>query len=187
LFFSKKDCIFFQIDTAHQQGVSILNKGEFYPKIVHSDQMLEPLQYVTNTFEYQNLSKQKNQKLAIDNFWLGKTDNIERSRELIRVYYNRIYFANYFFTSDREGWKTDRGMVYTIYGPPEAIFKTAQEEEWLYFRDSKSDPIKFVFRYQQNRFTMNDFRLSRPESNTAAWKDAQLRWQTGSIFYVSSN
>lgn len=178
---------FFQIDTAFQEGLTLLNLGQYYPKILHNSQMLPPLQYITNNFEYLNLKNQKNQKLALDNFWLSKTSNIERAREMIRIYYNRVYFSNYYFTSDRDGWKTDRGMVYIVYGPPEAIYKTPVSEEWLYFRGTKTEPVKFVFYLNNNPYTLNDYKLNRAESNTAEWRKAQQQWQTGSLFYMADN
>jgi GWxTD domain-containing protein len=39
--------------------------------------------------------------------------------ELMEEYYRRVYYANTNFTHHfREGWKTDMGMVYIIFGAP---------------------------------------------------------------------
>jgi GWxTD domain-containing protein len=175
-----------RIDTSQSEGLTILNFGEFYPLVKRPEEMIPPIQYLTNNFEYQNITQHKNVKLAIDNFWLSKAENIERARELIRIYYNRVYFSNYYFTSTREGWKTDRGMVYIIYGPPEAIYKTADKEEWIYFPENSQDPFSYFFTYHESPFSMNEYRLSRSESETAAWKDALQAWQKGDIFKISN-
>ena len=56
-----------------------------------------------------------NRKIALDNFWLGFTNNVERSRELVRIYYNRVLYANYFFSSYKEGWQNrQRNDIYYI-------------------------------------------------------------------------
>jgi GWxTD domain-containing protein len=40
------------------------------------------------------------------------------ANELMDEYYRRVNYANANFRSFREGWKTDMGMVYIIFGPP---------------------------------------------------------------------
>ena len=42
--------------------------------------------------------------------------SLERAKELIKNYYGRLQHANLFFTSYLEGWKTDRGMIFMIFG-----------------------------------------------------------------------
>lgn len=174
------------IDTNHPEGLTLLHFGDHFPMVKRPENMLPPIQYLASDNEYRQILGHKNMKLAIDNFWLDKAENIERARELIRIYYNRVYFANYYFTTNREGWKTDRGMVYIIYGPPEAIYKTADQEEWIYFPEGSSDPVSYFFDYQESPFTTDDYRLSRSESETATWKEALRAWQSGDIFKISN-
>ncbi len=55
----------------------------------------------------------------IEQFWLRRdpdpdTDNNEYREE----YYTRIAYANEHFTSGIPGWKTDRGRIYIMFGPP---------------------------------------------------------------------
>ena len=92
--------------------------------------MIDPLKYLTNQNEIEEIKKSDRVKVALDEFWLEITGNIERSRELIRIYFNRVLYANYFFTSHKEGWRTDRGMIYIIYGPPDKVYKTPGGERW---------------------------------------------------------
>lgn len=182
--FDTPGVFFLQYDTAVQGGLCLLHFGADFPQIKRATEMLPPIQYLANNFEYQNLQGQTNTKLAIDNFWLSKTESIERARELIRIYYNRVYLSNYYFTSDRQGWQTDRGMVYIIYGPPEAVYKKHDREEWLYFPEDSSDPVSLVFKYNASEFYEDDYRLSRSESNTSVLNDALQAWRTGKIFYT---
>ena len=75
----------------------------------------------------------------------GRNKLHQRARELIRIYYNRVFFSNYYFTSSKEGWKTDRGMIYVVYGQPHALYKSTNQEKWIYYNKSKSYTITFIF------------------------------------------
>ena len=110
----------FKLDTNSAEGLTLVTL-ESYPKIQEVKQMIEPLAYLTTTPEYDALKKSTNQKLAVDNFWIDKAGNVDKARELIKVYYNRVFFSNFFFTSYKPGWKTDRGMIFIIYGPPQQL------------------------------------------------------------------
>jgi GWxTD domain-containing protein len=173
---------YFQLDTTVDEGLSISNFGESFPKINKPAQLVGPLAYLATSAEYNELKKATNQKLAFDNFWLDKTDNIEKARELIRVYYNRVYFSNYYFTSYEPGWKTDRGMIYIIYGPPQALYKSDNQEKWVYFRKSFTSSITFTFNYQPSPYATNDYILQRSDSNEWHWREAIDSWRRGKIF-----
>ena len=62
-------------------------------------------------------------KVALDDFWIKCGGNIDKARELIRIYYTRVFYSNYYFTSYKEGWRSERGMIYIIYGPPDKVYK----------------------------------------------------------------
>jgi len=54
-------------------------------------------------------------------------------------HYRRMAFANEHFAAGMEGWRTDRGRIYVVYGPPDSIVaKKPQEgqdfpyEVWTY-------------------------------------------------------
>jgi len=77
-----------------------------------------------------------------NDFWRTKdpTPNTERN-ELMEEYYRRIDYANRYFTSGfREGWDTDRGMVFVIMESPDDIerhpFETNSKpyEIWYYYQ-----------------------------------------------------
>lgn len=62
------------------------------------------------------------QRGAFINFWrrIDPTPGTEQN-ELLDEYYRRINYANVNFGGFQEGWKTDRGMVYVLFGPPNDI------------------------------------------------------------------
>ena len=102
-------------------GFTIFNFGKGFPGTNRPLTMIEPLIYLSNKEAVDEMLFHPNPKIALDEFWLGITGNVERSRELIRIYYSRVLYANFFFSSFREGWKTERGMIYIIYGPPDKL------------------------------------------------------------------
>jgi len=175
-----------QVDPNQEGGLSLFNFGDNYPRVASTNDMASPLVYLTNSAEFNELVNQTNLKLSIDNFWLQVGRNVQTSRELIRVYYNRVFFANYFFTSYKEGWKTDRGMMFIVYGPPNILTKRGDTEIWVYYRKKSSEPLQFVFSRHESPYTQNDFWLERNFVNSL-WTIAVRDWRDGKIFYTESN
>jgi GWxTD domain-containing protein len=175
----------FQFDTTTREGITVFNYGPDFPRVKKPMQLIEPLAYLSSSVEYEELKNATNQKLAIDKFWLGLTKNsMERARELIRVYYNRVYFANYYFTTFKPGWKTDRGMIYIIYGPPEAVARTAGNEKWIYYKNNFSTALTFTFDYKPSPYTQDNYILERSEGYDAYWRQAVETWRNGSVFLL---
>ncbi len=147
-----------------------------YPEIKTPNEMIEPLIYICNTQEYKTLKAQKNKKIAVDNFWLASSPNPQYARTQIKAYYNRVTFSNIMFSTTCEGWKTDRGMIYVIFGPPEVLHKGDNFEEWIYSKNL-NQKLVFVFRKQQNIFSNNDYKLERNSEISYAWRNAVNKWR----------
>ncbi len=173
---------FFQFDTLSNEGLSVLKLDQDFPKIQDPKGLIPPLTYITTSAEYKNLINGENAKLLADNFWIKNGGNVDRGRELIRLFYNRVYFSNYYFTNNKPGWETERGMVYIVYGPPHQIDKSAEQEIWIYNRKGQSLPIKFTFKYRPNKYSINKFQLSRKNSQEWGWTEAIYAWSSGDIF-----
>jgi GWxTD domain-containing protein len=63
-------------------------------------------------------------------------------------HYRRIAYANEHFTAGIPGWKTDRGRIYVIYGPPDAIARSGDLKSilWIYTRiDGAGSAYTFIF------------------------------------------
>jgi GWxTD domain-containing protein len=175
-----------QVDPRQPGGLTLFNFGENFPRVASTHDMMGPLVYLTNSQEYNDLINQTNLKLTIDNFWLQAGGNVQTSRELIRVYYNRVFFANYFFTSYKEGWKTDRGMMFIVYGPPNILTKKGNNEIWVYYRKKSREPLQFTFSRHENPYTQNDYLLER-NFVSSLWTQAVSDWRKGKIFYTESH
>jgi len=96
------------------------------------------------------------------NFWKSKdpTPGTDKN-ELMIEYYRRVYFANRNFSEGREGWKTDRGRIYIIYGPPDNVdrhpfeLNTKPYVVWHYYTINKT--FYFV-----DETGFGDYRLVNP-------------------------
>jgi GWxTD domain-containing protein len=182
LSFSYEGMYHFRVDTTTIEGLTIVNFGKDFPKINTPEELIDPLTYLTTSAEYKQLQSEENKKLAVDNFWLGIASSSGRARELIRIYYNRVYFANYYFSTNKPGWKTDRGMVYIVYGPPQNLQKSPDSETWIYYMKGASSVINFIFQYKPNEFSLDNFVLRRSESQEWHWREAVDSWRKGEIF-----
>jgi GWxTD domain-containing protein len=171
----------FKMDRNIMEGISLFNFGQSFPRIKTPDDLLGPLVYLTSSAEFRDLRMEPNRKLAVDNFWLNATGEMDDARELIRVYYNRVLYSNLYFTSFKEGWKTDRGMIYIVFGPPDRLDKMPDSEKWTYL-SSRRSPVEFTFNRDENLFSYNSYELDRRSSSTSLWSEAVRMWRRGRIY-----
>ncbi len=172
----------FKVNRSVSDGLTLMNFGENFPRVRTADDLLGPLIYLTSSTEFRDLRMQLNRKLAVDNFWLGIAGNMEAARELIRVYYNRVLFANLYFTSYKEGWKTDRGMIYIVFGAPNILEVSSNSEKWTYFTGKGNRPIELVFERKENIFTNQDYQFIRDIDSNPYWRNAVQTWKKGKIY-----
>lgn len=170
-----------QFDTLLKSGATLFYFDESYPKVTNSDILIEALRYLTTANEYEKLLKADDKKEAVDDFWIKVSGSKERARFLIRMFYTRMQNANRFFTSYLEGWKTDRGMIYLVFGPPKTMYRTAEAEYWDYGTYRGYGALSFSFQKINNPFTDNDFVLVRSASYEPVWYMAVDNWRQGRI------
>lgn len=139
--------------------------------------MLHPIRYLTTKNEYNDLEAMNNDKEAVDKFWIENAGNADRAKQMIKLYYNRVMDANRFFTSYLEGWKTDRGVIYIIYGQPNIVYKGRNAEYWVYGEDKNMLSIHFDFNKVENPFTDNDYSLTRSPVYKDGWYIAVDNWR----------
>ena len=158
----------FFMNRKNTYGYTVFRFSDEYPYIVSDNQKLLPLRYITTGKEFKALYNSKNKSKDIDSFWAKLAGDKESAQGLMDFYYNRVQNANINFTSDREGWSTDRGMVYIIYGEPDMVYKNAEMETWKY-KTNSSDPLIFDFYKVKTPFSNNHFILQRDESYKYSW------------------
>ena len=176
--------VFFQLDTLSEQGFTLFNFQDGYPSLINSDQLIPPLRYLTTKEEFRSLVSNSDSKLAVDQYWLSKASSKERARNLIRVYYSRVEFANKLFSCHLEGWKTDRGLISIIFGPPSYVTDNRNAETWIYGDENNINSLKFIFENKMNPFSSNDFILKRNYSYKNPWYRAVDSWRNGKVYLL---
>jgi GWxTD domain-containing protein len=65
----------------------------------------------------------------VEQFWLRRSSNPDLlENDFKEEHYRRVVFANENFGTELPGWKTDRGRVYVMFGPPDKIESHASGE-----------------------------------------------------------
>lgn len=168
----------FQTDIMQVKGYTLFHFDDGFPEITNPVEAVLPLRYLTTEREYENLLNYYDYKVAVDSFWLQRASQQEkRAKNMITRYYSRVQDANYLFTSYLEGWKTDRGILYIIYGPPTEVYRKNGEEEWIYGERGNPLSLNFYFDKVENAFTDNDYRLQRSSMYKTSWYIAIESWR----------
>ena len=85
----------------------------------------EDVRYIVNPEEksvFQELSTPEEKERFIEQFWLRRDPDPKTSiNEFKEEHYRRIAYANERFKAGRDGWLTDRGRIYIVFGPPANI------------------------------------------------------------------
>lgn len=182
----KKGFYHFQLDTSKRDGLTLFNFTETFPDVKKVDELIPPLRFLTSKTEYAELMESENKKAAVDKFWLSCNNNPEQAKELIRKFYNRVKEANVNFSSYLEGWKTDRGMIYLIQGPPNIIYRDGTRENWIYGEENSINSVTYLFSKVNNPFTDNDYELERSTSFRQLWYVSVDSWRQGKV-YLQNN
>lgn len=174
---------FYQVTDAldRKYGATFYYFDAFYPEPKTVLSLVEPLRYISTNEEFDAFTSSTEMKKEVDAYWLRIGDNPERARELIRAYYTRVRWANQYFSSYLEGWKSDRGMCYIVFGPPDAVFRSTSTETWRYGEGGNFNALTLTFTKVVNPFTFNDFRLNRSVSLRNPWYRSVEFWRQGRV------
>ncbi len=140
--------------------------------ITNLDEAIEQLQYIASRKEMKKLrnAPKDKKKDYFDAFWKAKdpTPGTE-TNELMDEYYRRVEFANQHFSGFREGWKTDMGMIYILFGPPNDVERQPFNVEANPFYETEIYAYEIWYYYDLNRRFIfadhqgfGDYRLENP-------------------------
>jgi GWxTD domain-containing protein len=152
-----------QKDTNSTEGFAFRVEVPGYPKFRRVQDLVGPFIYICTKEEFQRLRMTGSDKKEFDREVLKISGDRERAQDLMRYFFQRVEVANQFFTSYKEGWKTDRGMMLIIYGMPEKIFKFNDREVWMYGKTN------FNFVKSSTLFDPDNYVLVRDKKFTADW------------------
>lgn len=174
LSFNEKGLYLAQQDTASATGVAFRIEDD-YPKLGKLQSLVGPMVYICSKNEYSRLAAAGNDKAQFDKVILSITGNTDRAKIFMRSYFRRVELANIYFSSYKEGWKTDRGMIFIIYGLPQAVYLFGNREVWEYKNTTFTG--KFTFVKAATIFDPENFVLLRDKSYEAKWYETIDLWR----------
>jgi len=129
--------------------VEIVKQIQFYSEEA-LNRAIQQLVYIGEGAAYDSLLHAKTfaaKKYWFNRFWQEYYPAADSLNNPVREeYYRRVRYANRHFGDGMEGWRTDRGRIYILYGPPDSIERTMDQnmrnyEVWIYEKLQR----KFVF------------------------------------------
>jgi len=167
----------FKVNPDDPYGFSLFKFYKEYPYVTSDAQRLFTLRYLNPSYEFADLMA-KDPAEAVHDFWYAKSRKESRTQDMMGTYYGRAQRANELFTSYKEGWKTDRGMIFMVYGPPDDVHKYKDSEVWEYGNNAYYSGLRFRFNKVENPFTQNDYRLLRETFYEPGWQGIVNNWRT---------
>ena len=137
-----------------------------YPKFQKLENLAEPLIYICTKQEYDKVMQNKGDKKVFDQTILKIIKNRDNAVKFMKNYFDRVALANTYFTTYKEGWKSDRGMIYIVFGKPNVVQFYPDREVWTYKRLNQ---IKFEFFKSSSIFDPENFILKRDEKYQTDW------------------
>ncbi|WP_158607310.1 GWxTD domain-containing protein [Rhodohalobacter sp. SW132] len=183
----------FEVETTNQTGETIYRardfavKAENYPSVASSREMAEPLIYLMDERRHREMMEIQDPdslKEAVDRFWLSNVGSQSRARSVISLYYERVEQANKQFSNFKEGWKTDMGMIFILFGPPWYVDRSLNRMQWSYSYDRRDPRRNFFFERNRNPneyFPFNHYIAERSQNYfNVIYQQTEL-WRTGRI------
>jgi len=176
-FLPKKEGLYlFQQDTTAARGFSYRVVKENFPKFTKVDELVPPLILVTTPEEFAELNNTKGEKAKFDKTILNITGDKDRAKAFMKNFFHNIELANIYFSSYKEGWKTDRGMLYLIFGLPDDVSKNSGNEIWTY---KNINNTKFTFVKSGSVYDPENYVLLRDKRFTDTWFSVVDLWRKG--------
>lgn len=154
-----------QQDTSALEGFAFRVVKEAFPKFTKIEDLAAPLIFLCTKEEHDQLLDSKGDKAKFDKVILDITKDKDRAKNFMRSYFRRVELANTYFSSYKEGWKTDQGMIYLIFGLPDEVSKTGLKEIW-YYRNTKA---RFTFVKSGSVYDPNYYTLIRDSNFMEVW------------------
>ena len=142
---------------------------------------MNSLRYFSTRNEWDKLNASENSKKEFDDYWMKVTKSEQKARRIIKQYFDQVMLANNYFTNYKEGWKTDKGMIFIIFGNPDEVYRNKEGELWIYKKDDNFQKMRFSFAKVPNIFTDNQYTLLRSNSYQNNWFKAVQLWRRGTL------
>lgn len=165
-------------------------RSEHFPVLTTAWEKTKPLIYLMDDDEYKELMLIKNVdslKNAIEQFWHHHIQPRAKAREVMQQYYSRVVVANKEFSNFKEGWKTDEGMIFILFGNPWIIDKDLKKKTWYYSYNRLDHSKSFTFervKVFSESYPFKNYVLKRKfDYNNVLYQQKQL-WLSGAILDI---
>jgi len=129
------------------------------------DEVVGVMRYILTYSEYRKL-KEKNDSdrwVIINSYWKEKDPSPETpENELLEELNERVKYSNKKFSILMHGWRSERGRIYIIYGAPQLVDDSYQEnmgynyQKWVY---SNGKEFIFIDRTMSGDYTLYEERF----------------------------
>ena len=159
-----------------------------FPSISSLEEMVAALQYIARESEWKEIAEAdspEEQRRRFDAFWAELVPNREAAASLLQAYYSRVEEANILYSNHKEGWKTDFGMIYIVFGPPSYTESLHVRDVWYYFEPGTALSRRlppFVFRRSTTYGFAGLFEhyvLERDAAHEYEWRRRIEKWRDG--------
>jgi GWxTD domain-containing protein len=114
--------------------------------------------------DFKSLTSDKQRDDFIIVFWERRSPNPGSAENAFKEeHYRRLAYSNQHFAAGIPGWKTDRGRIYILYGPPDSrerqVTSSGPTEVWRYkYIDSVGPKVVITFtdRHGQGEYVLTD-------------------------------
>lgn len=160
-------------------------RGPGFPRPVTYAELLAAATYLATQQEinaFREVRTPAEQRKAFEAFWLTCAGDQEKASALIKRYYARVEEANRMFTTTREGWRTDRGLLYCVLGPPSSITNQMDQQTWYYDLTGNAADNTYFFKRiirEGDGLTIEDYVLYRQSAYESFWTRMIARWRSG--------
>ena len=173
---------YFVEDTTDANGIGLVVADKRFPKFTRPEKLIKPVLYVSTSTEIGELNQAQDTKKAFDRYWLSlMSGNEEVAKKTLKAYFDRVEEANRLFTTYKEGWKTDKGMIYIVLGAPDRVQRNREREVWVYNRRANVSEVNFTFTKKPNQFVEDHYELVRYIEYQPIWYPIVEAWRTGAI------
>ena len=162
-------------------------KSENYPALKSPEELARPLYYLMNEKKYRKLLQIEDAdslKQQIDRFWLSNIEDKNTARNVLQLYYERVEQANKQFSNFKEGWKTDTGMMYILFGPPWYVESSLDMMKWSYSYNREDPRYNFLFemtRIKSQFYPFENYLLQRHSQYYNVEYQQRNLWLSGQI------
>lgn len=183
----------FEVELEDKDGKTLYKARDFavkssnYPMVKSPKDLAAPLYYLMDKKEYEQLmalDDPEEIKESVDRFWITAIGNETNARSVMELFYDRVEQANKQFSNFKEGWKTDMGMIYILFGPPMYVDRSLQKMQWSYTYDRYDPRYSFYFEkywVKNQHYPFHHYLIERDKNYfNVEYKQRQL-WLSGSI------